>query len=135
MCQPNETAICCRAGSKPGGPSPDASLTTISLSHIAAAVPAAAVLKRELVVDRHQFSVAPAIKPFDEETMLREVDTDRPAVTLENHTGVAACSRRWRLRRAAAGWAEIVDAIESGDGVKAAEVVRAAASVLVDGAA
>jgi len=30
----------------------------------------------------------PTIKPFDEETVLREIDTDRLAVTLENHTVV-----------------------------------------------
>jgi len=31
---------------------------------------------------------APTIKPFDEDTVLREIDTDRLAVTLENHTVV-----------------------------------------------
>lgn len=30
----------------------------------------------------------PTIKPFDEETVLREIDTDRLALTLENHTVV-----------------------------------------------
>ena len=30
----------------------------------------------------------PTIKPFDEETVLREIDSDRLAVTLENHTVV-----------------------------------------------
>ncbi|MEU0496760.1 transketolase C-terminal domain-containing protein [Mycobacterium sp. NPDC006124] len=30
----------------------------------------------------------PTIKPFDEDTVLREIDTDRLAVTLENHTVV-----------------------------------------------
>src|SRR3954452_18109891 len=30
----------------------------------------------------------PTIKPFDEETVLREIDTDRLAVTLENHTEI-----------------------------------------------
>jgi transketolase len=30
----------------------------------------------------------PTLKPFDAETVLREVDTDRLAVTLENHTVV-----------------------------------------------
>src|SRR5829696_5296546 len=35
MCQPSETAICCRAGSRPGGPSSDASTSATSLSHIA----------------------------------------------------------------------------------------------------
>ena len=39
---------------------------------------------------RHQVDVAvvhtPTIKPFDAETVLREVDSDRLVVTLENHT-------------------------------------------------
>ncbi|MET0452830.1 MAG: transketolase C-terminal domain-containing protein [Mycobacterium sp.] len=40
----------------------------------------------------HKVDVAvvhtPTIKPFDEDTVLREIDTDRLAVTLENHTVV-----------------------------------------------
>ena len=31
---------------------------------------------------------APTLKPFDEETVVAQVDTDRPAYTLENHTVV-----------------------------------------------
>src|SRR5215208_1899802 len=39
MCQPSETAICWRAGSRPGGPSLNASTSARSLSHIGEAVP------------------------------------------------------------------------------------------------
>ena len=37
----------------------------------------------------------PTLKPFDAETVLREVDTDRLAVTLEKPRWLVGCSRRW----------------------------------------
>ncbi len=43
-----------------------------------------------LAADRIDVAVvhAPTLKPFDEETVVRELDTPRLAVTLENHTVV-----------------------------------------------
>ena len=53
---------------------------------------------------KHHVDVAvvhtPTTQPFDAETVLRELDTDRLAVTLENHTVSAGCSRRWPRGRA-----------------------------------
>jgi transketolase len=44
----------------------------------------------ELAAHRVDVAVVhtPTLKPFDAETVLREIDTDRLAVTLENHTVV-----------------------------------------------
>jgi DNA-binding GntR family transcriptional regulator len=44
----------------------------------------------------------PTLKPFDADTVLAEVDSDRLAVTLENHTVVGGCSRRSPPRRCGA---------------------------------
>jgi transketolase len=55
---------------------------------------------------KHRVDVAvvhtPTLKPFDADTVLAEVDSDRLAVTLENHTVVGGCSRRSPPRRCGA---------------------------------
>jgi transketolase len=45
----------------------------------------------------------PTLKPFDDATVMAEVDTDRLCLTLENHTVVGGLSRPWPPRRSGPG--------------------------------